>query len=159
VKTLVIGIGSLLRADDGAGPHVIKALGKEQLGEEVDLMDDVSGLDILDAIAGHDRVILVDAIQGGGGKPGTIYQFSLNDFGNRQTLHSFSTHLNMDFPTMLKLGKKLFPKNIPQDISIIAIEVEDVRTISDKCTGAVEKAIPEAVELIRGLLHKAEEKE
>ena len=159
MKTLVIGIGSLLRADDGAGPHVIKALGKEQLGEEVDLMDDVSGLDILDAIAGYDRVILVDAIQGGGGRPGTIYQFSLNDFENRQTLHSFSTHLNMDFPTMFALGKQIFPKSIPEDISIIAIEAEDVRTISDKCTGAVEKAIPEAVELIRGLLHKAGGKE
>jgi hydrogenase maturation protease len=159
VKTLILGIGTLLRTDDGAGPHVIKALSKEQLGEKVDLTDDVSGLDILDAIAGYDRVILVDAIQGGGGKPGTIYQFSLNDFGNGQTLHSFSTHLNMDFPTMLALGRKLFPEKMPEDISIIAIEAEDVRTISDRCTEAVEKAIPEAVELIKGLLHKAEGKE
>jgi len=159
VKTLVIGIGSLLRADDGAGPHVIKALGKEELGGGIDLIDDVSGLDILDAIAGYDRVILVDAIQGGGGKPGTVYQFSLNDFEERQTLHSFSTHLNMDFPTMIELGKRLFPENIPGDISIIAIEAEDVRTISDRCTEAVEKAIPEAVELIKGLLHTTEGKE
>jgi len=159
VKTLVIGIGSLLRADDGAGPHVIKALGKEELGGEIDLMDDVSGLDILDAIAGYDRVILVDAIQGGGGKPGTVYQFRLNDFEERETLHSFSTHLNMDFPTMIELGKRLFPKNIPLDISIIAIEADDVRTISDKCTAGVEKAIPEAVELIKGLLQKTEGKE
>jgi Ni,Fe-hydrogenase maturation factor len=65
----------------------------------------------------------------------------------------------MDFPTMLALGRKLFPEKMPEDISIIAIEAEDVRTISDRCTEAVEKAIPEAVELIKGLLHKAEGKE
>jgi hydrogenase maturation protease len=159
VKVLILGIGTLLRSDDGAGPHVIAALGKEDLGEDVTLMDDVTGLDILDEIAGRDKVILVDAIQGGGGKPGTVYRFSLDDFQGRQTLHSFSTHLNMDFPTMLELGKNLFPKTIPRDISIVAIEAEDVRTISDKCTGAVEKAIPEAVELIRGLLHKTGGKE
>ena len=98
MKTLVIGIGSLLRADDGAGPHVIKALGKEQLGGEVDLMDDVSGLDILDAIAGYDRVILVDAIQGGGGKPGTIYQFSLNDFEEQADAPFFLNASEYGFP-------------------------------------------------------------
>jgi hydrogenase maturation protease len=159
VKVLILGIGTLLRSDDGAGPHVIEALRKERLGNNVEITGDISGLDILDAISGRDKVILVDAIQGGGGKPGTVYRFSLDDFQGLQTVHSFSTHLNMDFPTMLELGRKLFPKTIPYDITIVAIEAEDVSTISDKCTGAVEKAIPEAVELIKGLLHKAEGKE
>lgn len=159
MKTLIIGIGNLLRADDGAGLHIIEALGKEHLGEDVDLIGDISGLDILDAIAGRDRVILVDAIQGGGGTAGTVYQFALEDFKERQTLHSYSTHLNMDFPTMLALGQKLFPDAMPKDIIIVAIEAEDVTTISDTCTSAVEKAVPEAVELIKGLLQNAEEKE
>jgi hydrogenase maturation protease len=159
LKTSIIGIGNLLRADDGAGPRIIEALSKEHLGEDVNLIGDISGLDILDAIAGRDRVILVDAIQGGGGKAGAVYQFSLEDFKERQTLHSYSTHLNMDFPTMLTLGQKLFPDAMPKDIIIVAIEAEDVTTISDTCTSAVEKAVPEAVELIKGLLQNAEEKE
>lgn len=112
MKVLIFGMGNLLCCDDGVGLHIIGALRKLNLGDNVDLMEGFSGLDI----------------------------------------HSFSTHLNMDFPTMLALGKKLFPGKIPEDIKIIAIEAEDITTISDKCTPKVEKAIPEVVELIKGLL-------
>ena len=152
MKTSIIGIGNLLRADDGAGPRIIEALSKEHLGEDVNLIGDISGLDILDAIAGRDRVILVDAIQGGGGKAGAVYQFALEDFKERQTLHSYSTHLNMDFLTILELGKRLFPGKITEDIIIIGVEAEDIMTISDKCTAQVDKAIPEAVDIIQSLL-------
>jgi hydrogenase maturation protease len=151
MKTLVIGAGNLLRADDGVGLRVIDALRREDLEEGVDLNDDSAGLDIVTAIAGYDRVILVDAIKSGG-EPGTIYRLSLEDFEKRQTVHSFSTHVNMDFPAMLELGKKLFPGKMPADIVIIGIEARELMTISDRCTPEVEEAIPRAVELIRSLL-------
>jgi len=38
---------------------------------------------------------------------------------------------------------------MPEDITIVAIEAEDVMTISDRCTARVEEAIPLAVELIK----------
>lgn len=149
--SLVIGIGNLLCSDDGVGLHVISALMKEKIGDGIDLKDDIAGLDIVTEIAGYERVILVDAIKSGG-EPGTVYRLSLEDFEDRQTLHSFSTHLNMDFPTMLELGKRLFPGKMPAEIIIIAIEVSDTTTISDKCTEEVRKAIPKAVDVIKGLL-------
>ena len=71
-------------------------------------MEGLSGLDILDAIKGYKRIILVDAIKAGG-EPGTIYKLSLRDFKDKHTIHSFSTHLNMDLPTMLELGKQALP--------------------------------------------------
>jgi hydrogenase maturation protease len=151
VKVLILGVGNLLRSDDGVGLHVIEALRKEETGDNIDLIEAVSGLDILDAIKGYDRIILVDAIKTGG-EPGIIYQLSLEDFKDKQTVNSFSTHLNMDIPTMLELGNRLFPKKMPEDIQIIAIEAEDITTISDKCTPKVEKAIPEVVELIKRLI-------
>jgi hypothetical protein len=58
----------------------------------------------------------------------------------------------MDFTTMIELGKKLFPEEIPEDIFIIAVEAEDITTISDRCTPRVEKAMPEVIGLIKGLL-------
>jgi len=151
VKVLILGVGNLLRSDDGVGLHIIEALRKEHLKDNVDLIEAVSGLDILDAIKGYDRIILVDAIKTGG-EPGIIYQLSLEDFKDKQTVNSFSTHLNMDIPTMLELGNRLFPEKMPEDIQIIAIEAEDITTISDKCTPKVEKAIPEVVELIKRLI-------
>jgi hydrogenase maturation protease len=151
VKVVVFGFGNLLCSDDGVGLHVIDALGKESVNNNIDLREGLTGLDILDAMKGCERIIIVDAIQTGG-EPGTIYLFSLEDFQQKKTVHSFSTHLNMDFTTMIELGKKLFPEEIPEDIFIIAVEAEDVTTISDRCTPKVEKAMPEVVELIKGLL-------
>lgn len=151
MRLVVLGIGNLLRSDDGVGLHIIEALRKENLGYNIDLMEGLSGLDILDAIKGYDKIIIVDAIKSDG-EPGTIFTLFLEDFKDKQTLHSFSTHLNMDFPAMLELGEKLLQEKIPEDIIIVAVEAEDVTTISDKCTPKVEKAIPEIVELIKGLL-------
>jgi hydrogenase maturation protease len=151
VRVLVFGVGNLLRSDDGVGLHVIEALRKEEIKDKIDLIEALSGLDILDAIKGYDRIILVDAIKTGG-EPGTIYKLSLEDIQDKHTNHSFSTHLNMDLQTMLELGNRLFPGKIPKDIRIIAVEVEDVTTISDRCTPKVRKAIPKAVDMIKGLI-------
>ena len=147
-------MGNLLCSDDGVGMHVIEALRGEDLGADVDLGEGLTGLDILEKIKGVDRVIIVDAIKSGG-KPGSIYRFTTEDFGDKHTLHSFSTHLNMDIPAMLELGDKLFPGKIPDDIAIIAIEAEDTETISDRCTPAVEKAIPGAVEMIKATIRSS----
>jgi hydrogenase maturation protease len=151
MKTLILGIGNLLRSDDGVGLHVIEALRKEETGDNIDLIEALSGLDILDAIKGYDRIILVDAIKTGG-EPGTIYELSLKDIQDKHTNHSFSTHLNMDLQTMLELGDRLFPGKIPKDIRIIAVEAEDVTTISDRCTPDVEMAISKTVDMIKGLI-------
>jgi len=151
MKTLVFGIGNLLRSDDGVGLHIIERLRRENLADTADLREGSTGLDILDAVKGYDRMILVDAIVRGG-EPGSIYKLSLEDFQQIGTLHSFSTHLNMDFFAMIELGETLFPGQMPNDITIVAVEAYETTTISDKCTPRVEGAIPEAVALIKGLL-------
>jgi hydrogenase maturation protease len=147
-------MGNLLCSDDGVGLHIIEALRKEKLKADVDLQEGLTGLDILEKIKDFDRIIMIDAIKAGG-EPGCIYKLTLEDFKDKHTLHSFSTHLNMDIPTMLKLGEKLFPGRITRDIIIIAVEAEDTETISDTCTPKVEKAIPEAVQLIKTLVHSS----
>jgi hydrogenase maturation protease len=144
-------MGNLLRSDDGVGMHIIEALRKGNLAGDVDLREGLTGLDILEKIKDFDRIIIVDAIKAGG-ETGSIYKLTLEDFKYKHTLHSFSTHLNMDIPAMLELGEKLFPGKITRDILIVAVEAEDVETISDRCTPKVEKAIPEAVQMIRRLI-------
>jgi hydrogenase maturation protease len=149
VKVLVFGIGNPLRSDDGAGVSVIEALRKENLKDTTELREDISGLDILGSMIGYDRVIIVDAIQSGG-EPGTIYKLSLDDLGHKKTLHAFSSH-DINFLAMLEYGKDLFPGKIPEDIIIIAIEAEDITTISERCTLKVEKTIKKAIEMIKEL--------
>lgn len=150
MKTLVIGIGNLLRSDDGVGHHVLNALRNEHISVNIELRECATGFDILNEIIGYESVVIIDAIRSGR-ETGTVYRFSPDELKVKPTLHTFSSH-EADFLTMLELGKRLFPGKMPQEITIIAIEVGDVTTISEKCTPAVEKAIPEAVELIKGLL-------
>jgi hydrogenase maturation protease len=151
LNTIVIGIGNLLRSDDGIGLHIIEALRKENIKDNVDLYEGLSSLDILDAIKDYDRILIIDAIQSGG-NPGTVYKLSLEDLKEKMTAHSFSSHLNMNFTEMFELGKKVFPNKIPKDIIIIAVEAEDITTISDRCTPKVENAITEAVDIVQNLL-------
>ncbi len=89
MKTLVFGIGNLLRSDDGVGLHIIEHLRKENLGDAADLKEGSTGLDILDAIKGYDRIILIDAIKSAG-EPGKIYKLSVEDFQNmpKPCIHS-----------------------------------------------------------------------
>ncbi|OGW39645.1 MAG: hypothetical protein A2Y97_02825 [Nitrospirae bacterium RBG_13_39_12] len=150
MRVLVVGIGNMLRSDDGVGISVIETLRKEKLKDTTEIREGISGVDILFAMIGYDRVIIVDAIQSGS-EPGTIHRLYLEDLGHKKTLHAFSSH-DVNFLAMLECGKDLFPGKIPEDIIIIAIEAEDVTTISEKCTPKVERAVPEVVHLIKGLL-------
>jgi hydrogenase maturation protease len=103
-------------------------------------------LRLLDTIAGYERVIMVDAIQTPGGKPGDIYRLRPNDL--QASLHSGSTH-DLSLSGALALGRSM-GMALPDDesIFIIAIEVEDVLTFGETCTPTVAAAIPRAVEAV-----------
>ena len=64
--TLVLGIGNVLRKDDGAGVRVIELLRERGLPESVRLLDGgTAGLDLLPYLEGADRIIVVDALLSG----------------------------------------------------------------------------------------------
>lgn len=70
----VLGIGNVARRDDGVGVWVARRLAA-RLGDDADvrvLGDD--GFALLDALAGVDEAILIDAVQSGAA-PGTLHRF------------------------------------------------------------------------------------
>ena len=106
----------------------------------------VGGLRLLDLLAGYDRVILVDAIQTRGSRPGDVYRLGPDDL--QASLHSGSTH-DLSLPAALALGRGIgmaLPKD--EDIVILAVEVEDVLNFGETCTAAVEAAIPRVVQMV-----------
>ena len=144
-RTLVLGLGNPILSDDGIGCHVALAL-KEKLKEpEIDVMEaSIAGLDFLDLLARYDRAIIIDAIQTREGTPGQIYQFAPDILSDTQ--HSGTPH-DVNLATALELGRKL-SLPLPQQITIFAIETEDVTSFSEKCTPRVMKAVPACVEMI-----------
>ncbi len=144
-KTLVLGLGNPILTDDSAGYRVAMALKEELDTPEIDVMEaGIAGLDFLDLLTGYDRTIIIDAIQTAKGRPGQIYRLGPEMLAS--TRHSGTPH-DINMATALELGKKLKIK-LPGQITIFAIEVEDVTSFSEECTPRVMKAIPECVGMV-----------
>jgi len=47
------------------------------------------------------------------------------------------------------LGSQLFPEEMPKKLIILAVEVQDITSFSDKLTSKVQRAIPKLIEAIK----------
>jgi hydrogenase maturation protease len=145
VKTLVLGLGNPILSDDSVGCRVAMALQQKLSRPDIDIREaSIAGLDFIDELAGYDKTIIIDAIQTGKGKPGQIYRFGPDALDT--TRHAVNLH-DINFATALELGKTL-KIDLPSEITIFAIEAEDVTSFSEKCTPGVEKAIPQCVKMV-----------
>ena len=71
-KTLVLGLGNVLMADEGIGVHVVRALEKHTLPEDVECLDGgTGGFILLEPLENAGRVLLIDAAADGN-PPGTV---------------------------------------------------------------------------------------
>jgi hydrogenase maturation protease len=73
----VVGIGNVLLRDEGIGCHVAHALERVPL-PEVEIIDGGTCPDALQLLENADKVVIVDAVKGGG-RPGQIYRFRPED--------------------------------------------------------------------------------
>ena len=77
-STLVVGLGNVLRADDGVGARVAQALAEQALPRDVEVVEGGTlGLDLVNLMEGRQRVILVDAAEMGR-TPGEFVRFGLD---------------------------------------------------------------------------------
>jgi hydrogenase maturation protease len=146
MKTLVLGLGNPILSDDGVGNCIAQVLeAKLAQQQDVTVMEtSLSGLSLIDLLAGYDKAIIVDAIQTAEGETGQIYRLNPDAFNN--TRHVSSPH-DVNFATALELANTLGIA-MPKQIVIYAIEVDDVSTFGEEFTPRVKDAIPKCVEHI-----------
>jgi hydrogenase maturation protease len=138
-------LGNPILKDDSAGLRVVRELGKRVFEDDVHVMEaSFANIDLLEVIGAYDRLIIVDSIKTEEGRPGELYRLGLDDL--RSTLHLSCPH-DINLATALELGKR-FGMEIPREIRIYAMEVEDNQTFSETCSPFVEEAIPRIVEEI-----------
>ncbi len=76
-KTLAAGLGNVLLGEEGIGVHAVRALLEGGVPEGVDIVDAGTALgDLLGELSGYGRLILVDAVRGGG-QPGGLYRMEI----------------------------------------------------------------------------------
>lgn len=115
-RVLVLGVGNILRGDDGVGVHAIRELRERCLPPDVEIVDGGTvGFELLPWFAGRERVVLVDAIRAEG-EPGTIYRVPAAEIAS--TLPFPASAHGSDIGPLLQAALAL---RLPAEISVIGV--------------------------------------
>lgn len=146
-KILIVGVGSILRGDDGIGVRVLDELEKLDLPQDVKLYSgDISGLDLLKIFPGFDKVIIVDAADMHE-EAGTIKVLDGAKIKKADFKDQFSTH-GMALLETLTLAEKL---EMDCDITIVGVQPE-FTGFSLELSEKISFKIPEVVDTVRSLI-------
>jgi len=76
-KNVILGIGNILMQDEGFGVRVVEELARRHtFPDNVEVLDGGTlGMELMRFIKGADRLIIIDAVNGGG-VPGDFYHFT-----------------------------------------------------------------------------------
>ena len=147
----VVGLGSPIMCDDAVGLRVSQAIEDMHLDGVDCHQEAVGGLDILPVIHGYKMAIIVDAIQTGDYGPGTVLIFTEEYFDEK--IAEAASH-DVNLPTAVKIGRQMDPDIMPEKIMYIAIEVEDIKTMTETMTPAVEAAVSSATNAVLHLINE-----
>lgn len=137
MNTLILGVGNPILRDDGAGIKIAQKIKAENPDLEV-IETSEAGIVLLDLIIGYERLIIIDSIKTGRGRPGELYKLQLADLKPNM---DFSSSHAIDVATALKLGQML-GNRMPGSVTIYAVEIKDNTTFGEECTPEVEDRIP-----------------
>jgi hydrogenase maturation protease len=124
-KIGIIGIGNLLRKDDGVGIVLLERLQKQkkELPKNIEFIDGgTGGMNLLHLLAQFDIVLLIDAVDFKA-RPGQARVFSLKDIQSQKKPVMMSTH-DSDFLNLLRLSQEL--KELPETLVIFGVQPRDI---------------------------------
>ena len=136
---LIIGVGNPLRRDDGVGWVAARAVRRAVPAVRV-LELEGEGASLLEAWAGAEVAIVIDAVRGGA-SPGTVYRFEPPGDPLPRTFASTSTHA-FSLPDAVELGRTL--TQLPRRLIVYGVEGADF-TAGEGLSAEVEAVVPTVV--------------
>jgi len=151
-RHLVLCLGNEVLRDDGFGCVVARRLSEEpELSNEVEVIFAArAGFALLDLLANREHVLIVDTIRTGKAPPGTLHYFPAGKMAPAN--HLINSH-QMSLPTAMEFGKKL-GASMPLQIDVLAVEAEDVETLSEELSPPVADAVNAALAQIHRWIQK-----
>lgn len=153
---LVIGLGNPILGDDGAGWRAAELVQAGMYPEQARFVDvsclGVGGLRLMEALAGSQRAILLDAIHTGTSPVGTLTVTPLEQLPEHTRGHLTSAH-DTSLQQALQVGRSMGVA-LPAQIMIIGIETPFVYDFSEQLSPAVAACVPEAVCKALQLIHQ-----
>ena len=144
MKIIVLGLGNELLSDDGIGILAAQRLRAILDGQADVAVSNLSGIALLEVLVGYDKAVLIDAVQTGNARPGTIRELSPDDLGR---VIAPSPHY-AGVPEMLALAGQL-DLEFPSEIRIYAVEVADAYTVGGPVSPAVSASLETLTERVR----------
>jgi hydrogenase maturation protease len=148
-RTVVIGLGSPIMSDDAVGLKVSEAVEALGLPDVDTLQEAVGGLEIIPMISGYRFAVIVDAILTGEYEPGTVLIFDPESFDC--TVANVPAH-DVNLATAIKMGRQIDNSVMPEIIKFVAVEAEDLITVSEEMTPKVAAAVGPAKNAVLHLL-------
>jgi hydrogenase maturation protease len=145
-RILILGIGNYLMGDEGVGVHMATRLQKEEMPEEVDVLDGgTGGFHLLEYFENYKTVILVDATldERPVGNIRLIKPRFAVDFPKAMSTHDIGLK---DLVSALQLLGKM------PDIHLFVVSIESLQQQGIELTPAIEKIIPDLRSQIKELL-------
>ena len=121
----MVGVGNLLRGDDGLGPTATRILRNMKLPSEVEVRETSNLFDLLDdKLKNYDKLFIVDAVSYGS-KPGSLHSFS-PDLGEAKRRTALSLH-ETGIREVLRLASVL--GLLPGEVTIMGCEPLEIRIL------------------------------
>jgi hydrogenase maturation protease len=156
-KTLVLGVGNVIRGDDGVGIYVARRVGEKlpaQLASRVDIEEACTGgFDLVDYLRGYERAVVADAIKTEGGEPGTVHKFSADAL--KPTAHLGHSH-GVNLASALAVLREL-ELGAPRQVVVVAVEAEWLYEFKEELSPRVAAAVEEAAAAVMEVLQSAHE--
>jgi hydrogenase maturation protease len=156
-KTLLIGLGNPILGDDGVGWRVVETFRDQNACLFVDQPIDidflsVGGLSLMEHMVGYDYALLVDAALTGKHPFGFVSYSTLEELPQLTQGHLSSSH-DTTLQNALAIGRNM-GAYLPNEIWVINVEAENIYEFSEQLSPLVEKAVPQAADIITHLLDK-----
>lgn len=147
-SVLCIGIGNEFRRDDGIGIEVARVLRTMKLPHVRVIEQTGEGAALMDAWAGAERVILVDAVLSGQ-IAGTIYRINAHEQKIPRDFFSYTTHA-FSVAEAIEMARTL--NQLPPVLLVYGIEGKDFSE-GTGLSRVVEEAVQQVLEQIVGEIY------
>lgn len=144
--TLILGIGNILRKDDGFGIHIIERLREINLPADVRLLDGGgAGIDLITYLEGASKLIIIDALSEDG-TPGDIKVLKAEDILHND--YYISGHYG-SLGDLLHVAGAMWGK---PETFIVGVVPEDCETYEIGLSPMVKSSVERAVDLIKEMV-------
>jgi len=142
-RILILGVGNLLLSDEGVGVHIARTLMEMDFPPQVRVVEGgTDGFGLMHILLEADRLILIDAIRGGG-PPGSIYRFEIEDCPPFPDTYKTSVH-QISILEVINLSGLI---GSPPRTTIIGVEPKCLEMGMD-LSPEIEAKIPRVIQLV-----------